>query len=254
LPVGVTTFEQLPYVGLRTFCRGLAESSADSRLVELDGVTAAVVPAAPDRSIANSVMYDSAAGLESALDRVARAYEEAGVRAWTVWVPQHDRDGPALLERAGHTLDGEPAAMAMELDGFERRPAPEVEIDDEPDPRELGRLNDRAYGFEGDQFADALARRPPGMYQYVAMVDGVAASCLGAMDQARDCGIYFVATAPEARGRGLATELMARALMDARARGCLTTSLQATKMGRSIYARLGYHDLGPLQIWERRRR
>jgi GNAT superfamily N-acetyltransferase len=252
--VGVTTFEQLPYVGLRTFCRGLAEASAASRLVELDGVTAAVVPAAPDRSIANSVMYDTAAGLESALDRVTREYEEAGVRAWTVWVPQHDREGPALLARAGHKLDGEPTAMAMELDRFERKPAPEVEIDDEPDPRELGRLNDRAYGFDGDQFAYALDRRPPGMYQYVAIADGVAASCLGAIDHGRDCGIYFVATAPEARGRGLATELMARALMDARARGCQTTSLQSTRMGQPIYARLGYHDLGQLQLWERRRR
>ena len=29
MPVGVTTFGQLPYVGLRTFCRGLAEASAD---------------------------------------------------------------------------------------------------------------------------------------------------------------------------------------------------------------------------------
>jgi GNAT superfamily N-acetyltransferase len=253
LPVRVSSLEQLPYVGLRTFCRALAHGSEDGRLVEVGGVTAAVVPAAPDRSIANSVMYDSVAGLESALDQIARAYDEAGVHAWTVWVPQHDRQGPQLLEQAGHKLDGEPTAMAMELKDFDRTPSPEIEIDEHPEPGELGRLNDRAYGFEGDQFARALALRPPGMHHYTALLDGMPVACLGAIDDARDCGIYFVATAPEAQGRGLATELMLRALMDACGRDCLTTSLQATKMGRPIYDRLGYRDFGQLQIWERRR-
>jgi GNAT superfamily N-acetyltransferase len=252
LPVGASTLEQLPYVGLRTFCRGLVQGSEDGRLVELDGVTAAVVPAAPDRSIVNSVMYESVAGLESALDYIARAYEEAGVRAWTVWVPQRDELGSALLERAGHTLDGVPTAMAMELEGFERNVSPDVEIDQDPEPSEIGRLNDRAYGFDGDQFARAVTRRPPGMHHYVARLDGVAASCVGAIDHGLDCGIYLVATAPEARGRGLATELMVQALLDAGVRGCLTTSLQATKMGHPIYERLGYQDLGQLQLWERR--
>jgi hypothetical protein len=41
-------------------------------------------------------------------------------------------------------------------------------------------------------------------------------------------------------------------LHDARERGCATTSLQATKLGHSIYARLGYRDVGAVQMWERR--
>ena len=52
------------------------------------------------------------------------------------------------------------------------------------------------------------------------------------------------ATLPEARGRGLATALMRQALLDAGERGCVTTSLQATAMGRPVYARMGYRDLG----------
>src|SRR3989442_9725384 len=90
------------------------------------------------------------------------------------------------------------------------------------------------------------------MHAYLARLDGVPAACVAAIDHRTDCGIYFVATAPEARGRGLATVLMARALADARERGCRTTSLQATKMGYPIYARFGYQDLGTLQMWERR--
>jgi predicted GNAT family acetyltransferase len=63
----------------------------------------------------------------------------------------------------------------------------------------------------------------------------------------------MVATRPDARGRGLATALMCQAVSDARERGMQTTSLQATQMGRAIYARLGYRDLGAIQMWERRR-
>jgi GNAT superfamily N-acetyltransferase len=84
-------------------------------------------------------------------------------------------------------------------------------------------------------------------------VDGAPAACTVALDHERDCCITFVATLPAARGRGLATALMARALLDARSRGCETSSLQATKMGQPVYERLGYRDLGPLAMWERRR-
>jgi hypothetical protein len=45
---------------------------------------------------------------------------------------------------------------------------------------------------------------------------------------------------------------MRQALADARRRGCATTSLQATAMGRPVYARLGYRDLGVIEMWERR--
>jgi GNAT superfamily N-acetyltransferase len=251
--VTAKALEELPYLGLGAFCRAVAEASEDARVLEFGGVTAAIVPAAPDRSVANSVIYDGTAALEPALERLAGAYEQAGVRAWTVWVPQHDEEGAVVLERAGHRLDGVPTAMAMELDRLDRAPSPDIEIDTKPDPVELGRLNDRAYDFEGDQFARAFQRRPRDLHAYVARLDGEAAACVTAIDREGDCGIYFVATAPSARGRGLATELMVRALADARERGCRTTSLQATKMGYPLYVRLGYRDLGPLQMWEHRR-
>ncbi len=53
---------------------------------------ASVVPAIPDRSIVNSVAYRDADSLAAALDELAAEYDEAGVEAWTVWVPEDDRD------------------------------------------------------------------------------------------------------------------------------------------------------------------
>jgi GNAT superfamily N-acetyltransferase len=64
--------------------------------------------------------------------------------------------------------------------------------------------------------------------------------------------VYLVATLPEARGRGLATALMSHALLEARERGCTTTSLQSSARGRPVYARLGYREIGVVQMWERR--
>ena len=61
-----------------------------------------------------------------------------------------------------------------------------------------------------------------------------------------------MATVPAARGRGLATALMAHALADARERGRTTSTLQATDLGRPVYERLGYRSLGEIQMWEKR--
>jgi predicted acetyltransferase len=68
-----------------------------------------------------------------------------------------------------------------------------------------------------------------------------------------DASVWDVATMPGARGRGLCRRLLHRALWDARAAGCDFSSLQATKLGEPVYARLGYRSHGALQMWEKRR-
>jgi GNAT superfamily N-acetyltransferase len=240
------------YGSLRGFYRVLAGASADAELYEQGGITAAIVPATPERSVCNGVVYDDAASLERALVTLASRYEAAGVRAWTVWVPARDREVAALLERHAHRLDATPAAMAIELAGFSPEPAPDLDVDTDPDPAEIGRLNDAAYVYD-NQFARALDLIDRDAVQmYVARVGGEAAACTVAIDHEGDCCIALVATLPAARGRGLAGGLVMRALRDARSRGCETSSLQATKMGHPLYARLGYRDLGPLEMWERR--
>jgi hypothetical protein len=72
------------FTSLRSTLRLGAKGGHDNRALELDGVTAALVPATPDRSVINSVVYDNPELLEAALDDLAAAYEQAGIRAWTV--------------------------------------------------------------------------------------------------------------------------------------------------------------------------
>jgi predicted GNAT family acetyltransferase len=87
---------------------------------------------------------------------------------------------------------------------------------------------------------------------YVGSVAGEPVTCLIATEIDGNCEIDGVATPPEARGSGLSGQLLAHALVDAAERGCATTTLVATTLGRPVYERLGYRRLGTLQMWERR--
>jgi GNAT superfamily N-acetyltransferase len=240
----------LPYRSLRPFVRMLAGTSAGATLLERDGVLASVVPVTPTRSITNSVVYEHPDALAGALGGLADAYAEAGVRAWTVWVPDHDAASQALLAEAGHALDATPAGMALELGSFERSPDPALDLAT-PTAEDVGSINDVAYGYGGD-FVRAFTRRPEPLRVYGARANGRVASCVGAIHDDGDCGIYLVATLPEARGRSLARDLMIVALNEAREAGCETASLQSTAMGKPVYERLGFRDFGPIGMWERR--
>ncbi len=84
-------------------------------------------------------------------------------------------------------------------------------------------------------------------------VDGETAAVMIAIDAGDDTEIAWVATNEAARGRGLATALMRQSIWDARERGRRTSTLQATKLGAAVYERVGFRDVGALQMWERRR-
>ncbi|MBM3667542.1 MAG: GNAT family N-acetyltransferase [Actinobacteria bacterium] len=234
-------------------CWGLmAEGSGGSVWREGD-VTAAVVPRAPDRSIFNSVFYEDGERLLASLERIAGVYADAGINAWTVWVPPGDTATAAGLERAGHALDGEPRLMGMALSGLQApTPDPELRISEREDRVAMARMNEIAYGYPEGDF-DAVGEAPmPGMRIYFATLDGEEVCTLAVWGHERDAVVIWVATLPEARGRGIAGRLLGHALADARDQGLETTTLQSSKLGAPVYTRLGYRDFGAAQIWERR--
>jgi ribosomal protein S18 acetylase RimI-like enzyme len=238
---------------MRVFFSTVPAASEGGRNVELGGVQAGVTPAVPERSIPNSVVYRDEDALEAALDELAATYDEAGVLAWTVWVPEYHARARELLREAGHALDATPTAMIAPLGEVE----PPREDDPEPDPEpmvdDLARINDLAYGT-GDAFQRMMGEgaADPAV-TYIARVNGTPAASVVTNDHGGDCSVWWVATVPEARGRGLAPGLMRRALADGRERGAEVTTLQATKLGRPVYERLGYRSIGAIEMWERRR-
>ena len=239
---------------LMSFARLMGSSAASARVFERDGVVAAVAPAVPDRSVVNSVAYRDPEALAAALDDLAATYEDAGVVAWTVWVPEDDRDAVALLEAAGHRFDAEPTAMVADLAGLQDPDPGELDWSAGADPRVVARINDRAYAWPDGTFGGAMERFGDidGLRLYEARVNGEPACVLGTYDSGRDCEVYFVATLQEHRGKGLARRLLHRVLVEARERGLTTSNLQSTKKGYSVYERLGYEPICRLEMWERR--
>lgn len=230
----------------------LAESTGGA-VWRRDGVVAAVVPGSPKRSFFNSVLYSDPKPLVDSIDELASLYSEAGVEAWTVWVPEADSEVAAALEAAGHKLDANPRAMAMPLGDLRiPDPDPELEIREEPDYELVSSINEVAYGFAPGEFP-VMRGDLSGLRTYLGSIGGETVACAGAFTNGDDCEIVFVAVLPEGRGRGISSRLMARALADAAEHGLETTSLQATKLGYPVYVRLGYADYGELQMWERRK-
>jgi GNAT superfamily N-acetyltransferase len=240
------------YEGIRHWLDVMANGSTSGRSVERDGVLAAVIPAAPERAVVNSVVYRTQAGLEAAYDDVAAAYSEIGAN-WTVWVPPGDDAAASFLESRGHVLDAQPMAMLHPLEDVER-PEPDALSDwtADGDLADVGPLNDRAYGWGTDSFTRALVGFPASAtHVYVARDDGVPVGCLIMTDHAANTDVGLVAVVPEARGRGITQKLLGYALADAAERGSQTATLVATRMGYPVYERVGFRALEPISMWER---
>lgn len=216
-------------------------------------VLAAVTPEAPERSLPNSVVYEDPGDVLAALPALCEVYATAGVRAWTVWVRPGDEALGAELAARGHDFDGQPMLMAARIDELDLASAPPLRAVAVDDWGVVGELNDLAYGVSGlrEAFARYDGRDTRG---WLALDGERPLATVAVLEHGGDAFVVFVATLPEARGRGLCRGLMAHALREAAARGCTTTTLEGSPMGAPVYARMGYRELGRLQLWERRLR
>jgi GNAT superfamily N-acetyltransferase len=145
--------------------------------------------------------------------------------------------------------------MGRDLGDLEQHTMDGIDWTAEGSPDDIQHLNDLAYGLPEGSMTKGFGRISPEDFEiYVANLDGEPAACVLTLDIGEDCSIYAVATLPDARGKGLSKALMRQAIADARDRGLKTTTLQASKLGRPVYARAGYRDYGCFEMWERRKR
>jgi len=239
--------------GVRDEVAAFGSGHPDSQLIRREGLLASLTPVSPQRSLFNSVVYEDREALAAQLDDLGALYDSHGVRAWTVWVPDEDREAAQLLERRGHLLDAAPRAMALDLADLGPEPAapPGIELRSGETPV-AAELNDLAYGYGPDGFRAALAV-DTAIHWHAAYAGNEAVSCVGTIAVGDDCCVTGVATPAEHRGRGIASWLLWHALAEARDAGMASGSLQATKAGAPIYERLGFADFGFIEMWELRR-
>ena len=120
--------------------------------------------------------------------------------------------------------------------------------------RTVGRVNDLAYGNVDARLERTLTTLEEGTLRgYKADLNGAPGAVALALHHGEDCGVSFVATVPQARRHGLATQVMRSALADAHRHGLTTITLQATELGERLYQQLGLRRLGPMELWEHRR-
>ena len=119
---------------------------------------------------------------------------------------------------------------------------------------DIAAVNDAAYGLEGGlvgraRSVPAGARIRPMM----ALLDGKPVSCAIVLDYGDDACVSAVATVPEHAGGGAwpAGSSPSCSRLPG-ARGLRTGSLQASRAGAPVYERLGFADVGFIEMWERR--
>lgn len=85
----------------------------------------------------------------------------------------------------------------------------------------------------------------------VAELDGEPAAAGASLLDDAVVGLYFIATRPRARRRGLGTAVTHRLAVDGAAAGARTAVLGASPAGRPVYTRLGFAEVSRIRILER---
>ncbi|WP_328419895.1 GNAT family N-acetyltransferase [Streptomyces sp. NBC_00443] len=241
---------------LRDEIRLLGRTAPGSWVYERDGIRAAVVPAAPNQPIANMVSYESTSGLVSGLGDLADAFHGAGVRCWTAWVPEHDGAARDALRAEGYERTARLPAIVMDLAKFAPPDLSGLRYDVGSDIARLGRINEQAHD-SGHDLAAALSTPPDGVNVHVlhAYLDGEPVAAVATLDHpgpdGLDCGLYFGATLPHVRKQGLGTRILAAAMVEARERGCVTASGQASEMGAPVWLKMGFQTVFMFETYER---
>ena len=220
--------------------RAYAGKTPGAAVHRLAGVSAAVFPSEPERSLYNNAVL--ARGLapavrDATLDAMEAAYASAGVADFAAWVHETDVPMRRAIERRGYAIAETTRAMGAVLDRC-RIPKlkPEVEIV-KLDWQDYVRIFELPDGL--------LTGTDHGAFGLVAgRVGGQDAAASLSFDFGDDRGIYNVETLEPFRRRGLGTALTASQLRQALERGCRTASLQATPMAERMYAGVGFRDLG----------
>ncbi|HEV7762051.1 MAG TPA: GNAT family N-acetyltransferase [Acidimicrobiales bacterium] len=218
-----------------------AHSSPGAAVVRTTGVSAAVFPHEPERSVYNNAVLDRDLGpveRTAAVDALDATYRSHGIDHYAAWVHESDTAMRAELDRRGYIVDESTRAMGMPLDDIAVR-LPDAELGPIGWPDYLAHLTTAGAP------AGLLSGADPSAFHVLgARHAGQNATTALAFDHDGDCGIFNMSTLEGARRQGLGRALLARLVHDAQARGCSTATLQSTPMAERLYARAGFRDLG----------
>jgi hypothetical protein len=188
---------------------------------------------------------ESASGLTERVGAFFADHQGGGWQIWSAWPTPDLSDGgyrnfavPCLVRAA------EPHEAASVPDGLSIR-----EIDDGADLRASEALLIEAFAVPDTEpgfiyLEDVLG--DPSFRIWLGEADGRPVSTAAAFISDGFVGVYNVATAVDARGRGFGEALAWAATL---CRPELPAMLQASAMGEPIYQRMGYRNIGAFEVW-----
>lgn len=146
-------------------------------------------------------------------------------------------DSPGLVLEGALTDEALPGDVRMTM------------VDDLATARDFARVSIRAYHTiglpvaTGEKMFERVERLlSPHLRGVVAYVDGAPAAAAMVLLSHRIAGVYWVGTAPEARGRGLARHVTRAVGNWAFEHGAEAVVLQASKQGDPVYRAMGYRE------------
>ncbi len=98
-------------------------------------------------------------------------------------------------------------------------------------------------------FREAGLKEDSRLHHHVAWYKGEPVACCSVLRRAIVAGLYNVATLPEMRGQGIASEMVLTALGAARTAGCRLGVLHALPDQFDLYSRLGFVDQCRMDVY-----
>lgn len=202
---------------------------------------------------ANLTAEDVDAVIAESLD-LMKAHKVPGT--WHVGPLMRPDDLGERLLKAGFTYDGREPAMAVEIARMPKEtPKPGLEITRISTDDELAVWADTlGQGFgEGPVEAEWVAEiyRREGYddpwRHYLARLDGKPVATATIFLTEDVAGVYFVMTVPEARRQGIGAAITRYAVQDGSERYAV---LEASSAGQSVYASLGFEEVGGIELYE----
>jgi ribosomal protein S18 acetylase RimI-like enzyme len=218
-------------------------------------------------------MFNVAISARMREDRIESVYKETVEYfrtkgepwAWLVGPSAEPRDlGKRLLALGLVQEPGLPVirGMALDLSALDARPAPPEgfsyrRAEDEESLRLFAETAVRGNEMDPSVLAPLLRMEShigcdhPDFFRYVGFLHGQPVATSMAFLNSGVAGIYYVATIPEARRRGIGAMMTLLPLLEAKRRGYRAGILHATPMGYPVYRKIGFKDCCEYEIYLR---
>lgn len=256
MPVGRQVLLRAMDLNMWEMFREIARLSHGAELFETPAYWMAHCPRGT--AFHNMVALRAAVDLD-ALFAAIRRFFVARERPFSIWTRAHaDAETEAALRARGFADFTQMPGMALRGDPGTRRAPDGLEIrpvTDDRGRRDYQHITAEAYATYGaprryaaDAFAELESVCAPHIQGFVGYVSGQPAAAAALYLTHGVAGIGWVGTVPEQRGRGYGEAVTWAAIREGFRRGASFANLQASIMGRPIYARMGFETITEYRV------